>query len=67
MPNIIELYKNAIATLYLKPGSKPVFRPKLLVPFDSQQLVETELYFWKRVCGISCINYSEWNEAVVAV
>ncbi|KAL6724110.1 hypothetical protein Aduo_019035 [Ancylostoma duodenale] len=37
------LYKMSSATLQLKPGAKPVFRPKRRVPYAAQHAVDKEL------------------------
>ncbi|RCN39739.1 retroviral aspartyl protease [Ancylostoma caninum] len=39
----LGLYKMSSATLQLKPGAKPVFRPKRPVPYAAQHVVDKEL------------------------
>lgn len=56
----LGLYKHFEASLQLKPGAKPVFRPKRPVPYAAQEAVEKELDRLQLIGVISKVNYSNW-------
>ena len=51
----------------LKPGAKPVFRPKRPVPYASVEKIEAELDRLQSLGIISPVSYSEWAAPIVAV
>ncbi|XP_062702811.1 uncharacterized protein K02A2.6-like [Aedes albopictus] len=54
-------------SLSVKPGTKPVFRPKRPVPYASTEKIEAELDRLQSLGIISPIPYSEWAAPIVAV
>ena len=63
----LGLCNRATATLYLKKGSRSVFRPKRPVPLGSLQSVERELDRLEKSDVIRKVNYSDWAAPIVAV
>ncbi|KAL6724109.1 hypothetical protein Aduo_019035 [Ancylostoma duodenale] len=59
------LYKMSSATLQLKPGAKPVFRPKRRVPYAAQHAVDKELDRLESIGVISKVNYSDWAAPII--
>lgn len=54
------------AILYLKPGTRAVFRPKRPVPYAAIPAVERELARLEEMGVISPVNYSPWAAPIVA-
>ncbi|MFH4984886.1 hypothetical protein AB6A40_011595, partial [Gnathostoma spinigerum] len=55
------------ATLQLRNGAKPVFRPKRPVPYASREAVERELDRLAQHGVITKVEYSEWAAPIVVV
>ncbi|KFD62091.1 hypothetical protein M514_25693, partial [Trichuris suis] len=55
------------ASLSLKPGTRPVFRPKRPVPYAALSAVEQELDRLERNGVISRVNYSYWAAPIVTI
>ncbi|KAK4474327.1 hypothetical protein MN116_000411, partial [Schistosoma mekongi] len=55
------------ATLTLRQGSKPVFRPKRPVPYAAIPVVEQELERLQKLGVIEPVNFSEWAAPIVVV
>nr|CAX83704.1 Gag-Pol polyprotein [Schistosoma japonicum] len=55
------------ATLTLRQGVKPVFRPKRLVPYAALPVVEQELERLQKIGVIEPVNFSEWAAPIVVV
>ncbi|XP_062713307.1 uncharacterized protein K02A2.6-like [Aedes albopictus] len=53
--------------LYLKPGARPVFKPKRPVPFTSMEKIEAELDRLQSLDIITPVEYSPWAAPIVAV
>ncbi|XP_053686599.1 uncharacterized protein K02A2.6-like [Sabethes cyaneus] len=53
--------------LFLRPGAKPVFKPKRPVPFHSQRFVEKELTRLQLMGVLEPIDFAEWAAPIVAV
>ncbi|CAH8430770.1 unnamed protein product [Dicrocoelium dendriticum] len=55
------------ASLTLKDGAKPVFRPKRPVPYAALPIVDAELDRLERAGVIQPVNYSAWAAPIVVV
>lgn len=65
--NGLGRYKLSKATLQLRPGVKPIFRPKRPVPCAALPAVEKELDRLESIGVISKVNYSNWAAPIVIV
>ena len=63
----LGLCNRSSATLYLKEGSRSIFRPKRPVPLASLKSVEIELDRLEAANVLSKVNYSDWAAPIVAV
>uniref|UniRef100_A0A5S6QY67 Reverse transcriptase domain-containing protein n=1 Tax=Trichuris muris TaxID=70415 RepID=A0A5S6QY67_TRIMR len=63
----LGLCTQAKATLLLKSGARPVFRPKRPVPYAALPDVERELDRLERNGAISKVNHSYWAAPIVVV
>lgn len=61
----LGLCTKTTAALHLKPGAKPVFRPKRSVSFAALEIVEKELQRLEDQGVISKINFSAWAAPIV--
>ncbi|KAA3681263.1 uncharacterized protein DEA37_0012735 [Paragonimus westermani] len=55
------------AVLHLLPGARPVFRPKLPVPYAALHLVDKELDRLQEAGVLVSVNYSAWAAPIVVV
>ena len=55
------------ATLRLKPGAKPVFRPKRPVPYATLPTVDEELNRLQQRGVITPVSYSAWAAPIVVI
>ena len=55
------------ATLRVKPGAQPVFRPKRPVPYAAVPLVDAELQRLEKLGVLSPVTYSAWAAPIVVV
>uniref|UniRef100_A0A5S6QGC4 RNA-directed DNA polymerase n=1 Tax=Trichuris muris TaxID=70415 RepID=A0A5S6QGC4_TRIMR len=65
--NRLGLCTQTKASLSLKPGARPVFRPKRPVPYAALSAVEKELDLLEQNGVISRVNHSHWAAPIVAV
>uniref|UniRef100_A0A5S6R0S0 Reverse transcriptase domain-containing protein n=1 Tax=Trichuris muris TaxID=70415 RepID=A0A5S6R0S0_TRIMR len=63
----LGLCTQAKASLSLKPGARPVYRPKRPVPYAALSAVEQELHRLEQNGIISAVNHSYWAAPIVAV
>ena len=63
----LGLCSKSKASLKLRPGSRPVFRPKRPVPYAAVNLVDDELKRLEDLGVLVPVNYSRWAAPVVVV